>query len=30
MTYKVIWSSEAIEDVELISDYIARNSESNV
>jgi plasmid stabilization system protein ParE len=27
MTYKVVWSPEAIEDIESISDYIARDSE---
>ena len=27
MIYKVVWSPEAIEDIESISDYIARDSE---
>jgi len=27
MIYKVVWSPEAIEAIELISDYIARDSE---
>jgi addiction module RelE/StbE family toxin len=27
MDYKVIWSPEAIEDLEAIADYIARDSE---
>lgn len=27
MTYKVVWSPEAIEHIESISDYITRDSE---